>query len=83
MGQSADVVLVGLTIPLALNIDTVGPILDKILHVITYQFAWFFELAVLGIAVTLIWLACSHYGNLRFGEEKPGFSNLTWFGYFS
>ncbi|MGB4505090.1 MAG: BCCT family transporter [Syntrophaceticus sp.] len=74
------VVLVGLTIPLALNVDTAGPILNKILHAITNQFAWLFEIAVLGIAVFLIWLAFSRYGKLRFGTEKPEFSNLTWFG---
>ncbi|MDR7300137.1 BCCT family transporter [Haloactinomyces albus] len=55
-------------------------VLDAVLGLLTGKFGWlylWFAVAVFGF---LIWLACSRYGRVKFGEpgDKPEFSTLSW-----
>lgn len=44
-------------------------------------FGWFYLLAAFGFLIFSLYLAFSKYGNIRLGkdDERPEYSNLTWF----
>jgi glycine betaine transporter len=46
------------------------------------KFGWFYLISTFGFLLFCIYLAFSKYGNIRLGadEDRPEYSNITWFG---
>lgn len=74
------VVVIGLTLLLALNTDTAGPIINNIMSSITFKFDWLFEWLTVGLFILLLYLAFGRYGNVKLGgpEDTPEFSKFSW-----
>jgi glycine betaine transporter len=54
---------------------------NNALNFTTAKFGWLFLIITFIILIFVIWLAFSKYGHLKLGkdDDKPQFSNLTWF----
>ncbi|WP_405076687.1 BCCT family transporter [Ligilactobacillus acidipiscis] len=54
--------------------------LARILSWINIRFGWLYLLVFIINFVFLLWLACSHYGNIKLGKpnDKPVYSNFKW-----
>jgi choline/glycine/proline betaine transport protein len=60
--------------------DTAGRVFNAVLIFITRTFGWYYILTTAGILVFVLWLLCSRYGRIRFGQpdEKPQYSRSAW-----
>ena len=73
-------VIVVLATFLFINRDAASVLLGNVMTFLTHKFDWFFELGTVAISILAIYLVFSPYGRIRFGEEEPEFSTLTWIG---
>ena len=58
-----------------------GDISGAIMAFVSDKFGWLYLLFVLALCVFLAWLAFSKYGKIKLGDsdEKPEYSNFSWF----
>lgn len=56
--------------------------LESTLSLLTGEFGWLYLWFAVVVAGVLIWLACSRYGRVKFGDpdDEPEFSTLSWLG---
>ncbi len=73
-------VLLAVTIPLALNPEAGGAVVNRMLGFINYNLDWLFLVGTLLVFVFLVWLALGRYGNVKLGgpDDEPEFSNFSW-----
>ncbi|MBS4025701.1 MAG: BCCT family transporter [Clostridia bacterium] len=78
----AVIVLLGIAIPLGINPEAGGKVVNSMLAFITGQFGWLFLIFALGIFGFLVWLACGRYANVKLGgpDDEPEFSGFAWVG---
>ncbi|MEL7566220.1 MAG: BCCT family transporter [Dehalobacterium sp.] len=74
------IVLLVICIPIAINPEAVGKVVNTALEFLTGKFGWLFEFFVLGTFLFLLWLAFGRYGRVKLGrpDDKPEFSYFTW-----
>lgn len=62
----------------ASKLDAVSAI---IMSFVSDKFGWLYLLFVFSLCIFLLWLAFSKYGNIKLGspEDKPEYSNFSWF----
>ncbi|WP_051569421.1 glycine betaine uptake BCCT transporter [Alkaliphilus transvaalensis] len=55
---------------------------DQLLDITIEKFGWFYLIAAFTFLIVSIYLAFSKYGKIRLGadEDRPEYSNITWFG---
>ncbi|MFC3022265.1 BCCT family transporter [Vibrio zhugei] len=81
----------GLTIPailmvlLVLIVSSLFPELSQTMAgnamtFVTTWFGWLVQLGSLALVFFLFWLACSKYGTIRLGDDKPEYSNFSYGG---
>nr|WP_328806953.1 BCCT family transporter [Nocardiopsis coralli] len=74
------ILVVGFTAPFVFAPETGERLLGSVLSRLESDFGWVYIWFVLGLAVLLIWLAFSRFGNIKMGkpEDRPEFSTPTW-----
>ena len=72
--------ILGISVPLALNPDAGGTLLQRIYTFISEGFGIFYLLASVLCIGLLAWLATSRFGRIRLSShgEEPEFSTLSW-----
>lgn len=73
--------IIGLLVVFLVFDDGVGQVFGAAREWIVTQLGWLFIIGVTVWLAFLIWVAISRYGKLRLGkdEERPVYSNLSWF----
>ncbi|MEX2598949.1 MAG: BCCT family transporter [Dehalococcoidia bacterium] len=61
--------------------DNIGQIVERLQGFLVANVGWFYVLVVAFFLVFVLWLLISPYGALRLGkqEERPEYTNTTWF----
>ncbi|MCR8643554.1 BCCT family transporter [Paenibacillus sp. N1-5-1-14] len=61
--------------------DVLADKANDVLAITTTNFGWFYLLSTFVMLIFVFYLAFSKYGNIRLGkdEDRPKFSNLSWF----
>lgn len=74
------VVVAVVTILLAANRESVGPVLERLLDWTTSSLDWLFLWTTAGIFCLLLWLAFGRYGRVKLGDsdDQPEFSSFSW-----
>jgi len=73
-------VILGISIPAAINPEAGGKVVNVIMAWITGKFGWLYLIFGLASFLLLIWLAAGRYGHVKLGgpDDKPEFSKFTW-----
>ena len=72
--------LLAVAIPISINPEKGGQILNAVLGFTTSKLGWLFLAYTIGIFFFLLWLAFGRYGNVKLGEpdDEPEFNYFTW-----
>jgi BCCT family betaine/carnitine transporter len=74
------IVLLCVAVPLGMNPEAGGRVVNSILTFITYKFDWLFLIGTFGCLCLAMFLAFSKYGKVKLGqpEDKPEFSRFSY-----
>ncbi|ATW27254.1 BCCT family transporter [Candidatus Formimonas warabiya] len=74
------IVVLGVSLPLAINPEKGGTVVNAALAFCTGKFGWLFLLFGMFCFVLLMWLAFGRYGNVKMGgpTDEPEFSYFSW-----
>lgn len=60
------------------NLETANELINTTFAFVTGNFSWLYQFFIFACLVICIYLMFGKYGNLRFGDEEPEFSNFSW-----
>jgi L-carnitine/gamma-butyrobetaine antiporter len=63
---------------LGFNLEKANDIINAVFAYITGNFSWFYQFFTFACVAVCMYLIFGKYGSMRFGDEKPEFSNFSW-----
>ena len=61
------------------NLEFVKSNVNRVYNYISHNFSWLFISANIAAFVFSLWIAFGPYKNVKLGDEKPKYSNFSWF----